>query len=166
LVRSSTDNDEEIDAANDRSGLIESLARDISDPIEICNLVTGLFIAGQNMTGTMAAWYDKYVPRIIETLTDLSRLFAQLEHNFEIFNRVREGVMKKFGTEVEPKAPLTWDNMEPCETMHSCLLETMRMYPLLPNIGRSAKCDIVLPRGGGPDGLQPIAVPREVFCHL
>lgn len=52
LARSSAGNVAETDAANSRSGLIESLACDIKDPVEICKLVMGLLIAGQNMMGT------------------------------------------------------------------------------------------------------------------
>lgn len=42
------------------------------------------------------------------------------------------------------------------------------MYPLLANIGRHAKCDTVLPRGGGEDGSLPIAVPKgaAVTCNV
>lgn len=108
-------------------------------------------IAGQNMTGTTAAW-----------------LFAQLERHPEIYKQVREEVLAKFGTEHEPKEPLIWSNMKACTTMQNVILETLRMYPLLANIGRNAKCDTVLPQGGGPDGLQPIAVPKgaTVTCNV
>ncbi|KXT05195.1 hypothetical protein AC578_8433 [Pseudocercospora eumusae] len=124
-------------------GLVDSLVKDIGDPIQIRNLVMDLFIAGQNMTGTMAAW-----------------VFAQLEAHPDIFQRVRAEVLDKFGAEEAPLAPLTWDNLRSCTTMQHVILETLRMYPLLANIGRNAKRDTVLPRGGGEDGMQPIAVPK------
>ncbi|EME82945.1 uncharacterized protein MYCFIDRAFT_2871, partial [Pseudocercospora fijiensis CIRAD86] len=124
-------------------GLVDSLVKDIGDPIQIRNLVMDLFIAGQNMTGTMAAW-----------------VFAQLEAHPDIFQRVRAEVLEKFGPEEAPLAPLTWDNLRSCTTMQHVILETLRMYPLLANIGRNAKRDTVLPRGGGEDGMQPMAVPK------
>lgn len=101
-----------------------------------------LFIAGQNMTGTMAAW-----------------TFAQLEAHPDVYQAIRKEVLEKFGTEQEPRASLTWDNLRACSTMQRAITETLRMYPLLANIGRNAKRDTVLPRGGGPDGSLPIAVP-------
>lgn len=95
------------------------------------------------MSGTMAAW-----------------VFAQLEVHPAIYKRVRTEILAKFGTEEDPLAPLTWDNLKACTTMQHVIMETLRMYPLLANIGRNAKCDTILPRGGGENGDQPIAVPK------
>lgn len=137
--------------ASNKYGLIDSLVKEIGDPVHIRNLVMDLFIAGQNMTGTMIAW-----------------VFAQLSVHPDLFNRLRAEVLDKFGTEESPHEPLTWDNLQSCSFMQNVIRETLRMYPLLANIGRNAKCDTVLPRGGGPDGLQPIAVPKgcAVTCNI
>ncbi|KAK4627327.1 hypothetical protein CLAFUW4_04496 [Fulvia fulva] len=141
----------ESDDSDGRFGLIDSLVKDIGYPVHIRNLVMDLFIAGQNMTGTMAAW-----------------VFAQLAEHQGILHRVRDEVLEKFGTEDGPRMPLTWDNSQSCTTMQRVILETLRMYPLLANIGRNAREDTVLPTGGGPDGLQPIAVPKgaAVTCNV
>lgn len=98
------------------------------------------------MTGTMTSW-----------------ALAELEHHPKIFQRLRNEVVNMFGTEQAPRAPLTLDNLQACQTLQHVILETTRMYPLLPNIGRNAKYDTVLPRGGGLDGSQPIAVPKGAF---
>jgi cytochrome P450 len=110
-----------------------------------------LFIAGQNMTGTIADW-----------------IFAQLEANPEIYRRVHKEVLDTFGTEEPPLVPITWDNMQACTTMQHVIMETMRMYPLLANVGRTARTDTILPRGGGLDGLAPMAVPAGAAftCNL
>lgn len=100
-------------------------------------------IIGQNMTGVLAAL-----------------VLAHLESRKDIYDRMRDEVLEMFGTEEQAKAPLTWDNMRACTTMQHMILETARMYPLLMNIGRNAKQDTVLPRGGGLDGSQPLAVPK------
>jgi len=34
------------------------------------------------------------------------------------------------------------------------------MYPVFAHLSRTAIRDTVLPRGGGPDGSQPVAVPK------
>ncbi|KAK5125949.1 hypothetical protein LTR85_011304 [Meristemomyces frigidus] len=137
--------------ADGKFRLIDNLVRDVGDPVEIRNIILDLFIAGQNMRGTMAAW-----------------VFAQLEHHPEVFRCVREEVLDKFGTEGELKEPVTWSSLKACSTMQHVILETLRMYPLLANVGRNAKCDTVLPRGGGPDGQQPVAVPKgaTVTCNV
>ncbi|KAI5358216.1 Putative cytochrome P450 [Septoria linicola] len=137
--------------ASSKYGLIDSLVKEIGDPVHIRNLVMDLFIAGQNMTGTMVAW-----------------VFAQLSVNADLFVRLRAEVLDKFGTEEAPRDALTWDNLQSCSFMQNVIRETLRMYPLLANIGRIAKCDTVLPRGDGTDGLQPIAVPTgcAVTCNI
>ncbi|KAH9822820.1 Cytochrome-P450 52A13 [Teratosphaeria destructans] len=132
-------------------GLISDLKQELEDPTEIRNLVMDLFIAGQNMTGTLAAW-----------------IFAQLEQHPDIYQRMRAEVADAFGDEHSPKVPVTWDEMKKCQTLQNVILETLRMYPLLANIGRTARVDTILPHGGGPDGLQPLAVPAgaAVTCNL
>ncbi|KAK4543249.1 hypothetical protein LTR36_005799 [Oleoguttula mirabilis] len=139
------------ETADGKFRLIDNLVRDVGDPVEIRNIVLDLFIAGQNMTGTMAAW-----------------VFAQLGHHPEIFQRVRAEVLERFGAEDEQKEPITWDNLKACTTMQHDILESLRMYPLLANIGRNAKVDSVLPKGGGQDGQQPVAVPKgaTVTCNV
>lgn len=123
-------------------GLIDSLKNELSSPVAIRNLTMDLLIAGQNMTGTLAAW-----------------VVAQLEANQDVYDQARDQVLQTFGTENEPTAPLTWSNLRSCNLLQWCILETLRLYPLLPNIGRNARHDTILPRGGGVDGNQPIAIP-------
>lgn len=78
-------------------------------------------------------------------------------------------VLAIFGTEHEPKpTPMTWDNLRTCTVMQHSIYEVLRKYPTLPLLSRNALKDTVLPRGGGPDGSQPIAVPKgtPVTCCL
>lgn len=73
-----------------------------------------------------------------------------------------------FGTEDQPKVQMTWDNLQKCKKLHHCIYEAMRLHPTLPNIGRQAIRDTILPTGGGDDGKQPIAVAKGtvVMCCL
>ena len=78
-------------------------------------------------------------------------------------------VLAMFGTEAEPKpVPMTWDNLRACSTLQHAMSEVLRRYPLLPLLSRNALVDTVLPRGGGPDGSEPIAIPKgtPVTCCL
>ena len=63
---------------------------------------------------------------------------------------------------------MTWDNLRTCMLLQQCIMETLRKYPALPLLSRNALRDTVLPRGGGPDGTQPIVVPKgaPVTCCL
>lgn len=92
-------------------------------------------------------------------------VFAQLEAHPDIFQRVRDEVLDKFGTEQES---ITYDSLRSCTLMQHVISETLRMYRLLANIGRNAKKSAVLPRGGGEDGMQPLAVPKgaAITCNI
>lgn len=63
---------------------------------------------------------------------------------------------------------MTWDNLRACTALQQSIYETLRKYPALPLLSRNALRDTVLPRGGGLDGSQPIAVPAgtPVTCCL
>jgi len=41
-----------------------------------------------------------------------------------------------------------------------CMNESLRIHPVVPGNSRLAKCDTILPLGGGPDGTSPLFVPR------
>ncbi len=150
LSRSASISEDNTAGKDERASLIESLLSDLQDDtVAVRKVVMDLFIAGQNMTGTMAAW-----------------LLAQLEANPDVFQRIRSEILDTFGPEDAPRAPLTWDNLKSCKSLQHAILETLRMYPLLPNIGRNAKCDTTLPYGGGADGSEPIAVPKGAFVTV
>lgn len=65
-----------------------------------------------------------------------------------------------FGTEADPKLAMTWDNLQKCKKLYNCIYEALRMYPVLPNIGRQAIRNTTLPTGGGPSGEEPIAIAK------
>jgi cytochrome P450 len=143
-----SDVDDAVAAA--RFGLVGNLVRERgADPVKIRDFVIDILIAGQNMTGVMAAW-----------------IFARMEVHREWFGRVRGEVMRSFGAENDAKLPMTWDNLKACKDLQNVIQECLRLYPLLPAIGRSAKQDTILPTGGGPDGTQPIAVPKGAAATI
>lgn len=40
----------------------------------------------------------------------------------------------------------------------------LRLHPVVPANSRMAIADTILPRGGGPDGMSPLFVPKETLC--
>lgn len=59
---------------------------------------------------------------------------------------------------------LTWDGLRSNEFIQNILLETLRIRPVFPQIGRAAIRDTVLPSGGGPNHDQPLPVPAGTFA--
>ena len=74
----------------------------------------------------------------------------------------RPDTWKKLQKEVsalDGKLP-TYEQVKDMKYLKSVLLETLRLYPVVPMNSREAINDTVLPRGGGPDGLSPLFVAK------
>jgi cytochrome P450 len=67
--------------------------------------------------------------------------------------------VKEFGTYKAPRN-ITFSNLKACSYLQWCLNETLRLYPTVPLNSRRSIVDTTLPRGGGPDGLSPVFVPK------
>lgn len=115
------------------------------------------------------------------TACTLSWLFHQLGRNPDIVAKLRKEILDVVGLE---RAPLYADlksmkylqvSLHPVHApasaidwVQACLNETLRLYPIVPFNVRLALKDTTLPRGGGPDGSQPIGVLKGTpirKCH-
>jgi cytochrome P450 len=92
--------------------------------------------------------------------------FGLLAENPHVFNKLRAIILEQFGTEQEPKEDLTFESMKNCKYLQYVISETLRLFPGGPNIQRVAAKNTVLPRGGGPDGQGPIAVPKGSTVNI
>ncbi|KAH7406395.1 cytochrome P450 alkane hydroxylase-like protein [Phaeosphaeria sp. MPI-PUGE-AT-0046c] len=61
---------------------------------------------------------------------------------------------------------LNFDALLGLVTVRNILLETLRLYPIFPILGRSALQDTELPTGGGPKQDLPIFVPKDTVIVL
>jgi len=57
----------------------------------------------------------------------------------------------------------TWDGLRSNTLIQNVLHETLRFRPVFPSVGRYSATATVLPRGGGPDGSQPLPIPAGTF---
>ncbi|KAE8421108.1 cytochrome P450 [Aspergillus pseudocaelatus] len=119
---------------------LHALTTVTQDPIELRNHVISLLIGGRDTTSILLSW----------TVLLLAR------HPDE-FQKLREAVLSDFGPYDTPRN-LTFQSLRSCSRLQYCLNESLRLYPGIPVISRIAVKDTTLPRGGGPDGLQPIYV--------
>ncbi|KAH8884161.1 cytochrome P450, partial [Thozetella sp. PMI_491] len=122
-------------------GLISDLVHDYPDKIALRNQVMQLLVAGRDTTAATLTW-----------------AMILLEAHPECFNRLRGAIIDTFGTEFDPKKPVTFDNTRSCTYLQWVIFEVVRLYPTGPLNARQATCDTVLPLGGGPEGKDPVAV--------
>lgn len=76
----------------------------------------------------------------------------------DIWSKLRQEVLNA-GPELT-----TWDGLRDNTTIQNILLETLRLRPIFPQLGRFAVCDTTLQTGGGPNGDQPLPVPKGTFA--
>ncbi|KAL6716518.1 hypothetical protein ACLMJK_006085 [Lecanora helva] len=111
------------------------------DLIRKRNHVQPLLSSGRNTTGAL-----------------LAVIFYHLMKNPEMYQRLRREIIQTFDFEINEN--INHASLESCEYLHFCILEGLRLGSILPAIMRSARKDIVLPRGGGSDGQSPIFVEK------
>ncbi|KAF2653349.1 cytochrome P450 [Lophiostoma macrostomum CBS 122681] len=75
-------------------------------------------------------------------------------------------IWKEFVREVNSlsQEALSFNELRSLKSVYNILSESIRLYPVLPNLGRTALQDTILPRGGGKDGSSPVFVPKGTSC--
>jgi cytochrome P450 len=91
------------------------------------------------------------------TAVTLSWLFYELSCHPEIVHKLQQEIQTTVGANKEP----TYDDLKSMRYLQHTLNETLRLYPVVPYNVRVALADTTLPRGGGKDGLSPIAVAKD-----
>lgn len=88
----------------------------------------------------------------------LSFTLFELARNPDIYAKLRQEVLDKFGT--SNLEDITFENLKKCEYLKAVLNEALRMYPSVPRNFRVSTRNTTLPRGGGPDGASPVFIPK------
>lgn len=88
------------------------------------------------------------------TAGTLSFLFAELSRHPQVLAKLRKEILDTIGPNKEP----SFDDIRNCSYLQHTITETLRLYPAVPYNVRLALKDTTLPRGGGPDGKQPIGI--------
>jgi cytochrome P450 len=119
---------------------LEELAQVTRDPIEIRDQLLSILVAGRDTTAGLLCF-----------------LFRELASHPQAFEKLRSAILYEFGTD---NTKLTFASLKDCQYLQWCLNETLRLFPSVPMNSRMAKVDTTLPRGGGPDGTQPLYIPK------
>ncbi|KAJ2904807.1 hypothetical protein MKZ38_007163 [Zalerion maritima] len=88
------------------------------------------------------------------TAATLSWAIYELARHPEAVNKLRQEILHTVGPTQTP----TYAHLKSMKYLQNIMNETLRLYPVVPFNVRGVVHDTTLPRGGGPDGSEPIAV--------
>ncbi|KAF4459705.1 n-alkane-inducible cytochrome P450 [Fusarium albosuccineum] len=91
------------------------------------------------------------------TACTLSWALYELGRHPEAVVKLRAEILDTLGSERTP----TYDDLKNMTYLKAVLNETLRLYPAVPFNVRLALKDTTLPRGGGPDGSEPLPVLKD-----
>ncbi|GAB7349065.1 hypothetical protein MBLNU459_g8025t2 [Dothideomycetes sp. NU459] len=131
------------DGDKEKYVFLEALAAQTSDPEELRSQLVNILLAGRDTTASTLSW-----------------IFFLLIKNPTVFTELRRAVVESFGTYDAPLDDITFSSLKNCQYLQHCLNETLRLHPVVPLNSRRALVDTTLPRGGGPDGLSPVFIPK------
>jgi cytochrome P450 len=91
----------------------------------------------------------------------LSFTFFELGRNREIFDKLQQEIRAEFGSGTDGDLEqITFESLKKCEYLKAVINEILRLYPVVPKNFREANKPTFLARGGGPQGQDPIFVPK------
>ncbi|KAE8151466.1 cytochrome P450 [Aspergillus avenaceus] len=121
---------------------LDALATSTTDPLTLRYQLLSVLLAGRDTTASV-----------------LSYTVHLLARHPSVFQKLRSTVLSSFGTYAHPH-DITFASLKSCKYLQAVLNESQRLYPVIPVNRRCATKDTTLPRGGGPDGLSPIFLPK------
>ncbi|KAH8675562.1 putative cytochrome 52A4 [Xylariales sp. PMI_506] len=119
---------------------LHELASFTRDRTVLRDQLVAVLLAGRDTTAATLSW----------TIYELSR-------HPECVRKLREEIIDQVGLDRTP----TYQDLKNMKYLQSVMNETLRVYPVVPFNVRLALRDCTLPRGGGPDGSQPIPVLKD-----
>lgn len=119
---------------------LHELASYTRDPKVLRDQLVAVLLAGRDTTAATLSW----------AIYELSR-------HPEVVKRLRNEILSVVGPDRTP----TYADLKGMKYLQNVMNETLRLYPVVPFNVRFALRDTTLPRGGGPDGTQPVAVLKD-----
>lgn len=138
----------EKDGSKEKYVLLDALAENTKDPIELRDQLLQILLAGRDTTATLLAF-----------------TFSELAKHPEVWKKLRAEVLRVLGTE-EQGQEMTFAKLKSCRYLQYTINETLRLYPVAPLNNRLAVRDTVLPVGGGPEGKNPIAIRKGTLVNF
>jgi cytochrome P450 len=117
--------------------LLDALSDWTQDRKIIRDELTSVLFAGSDTTASSMTW-----------------IFFELARNPRVVRKLRNIILERIGS----TRPPTYQEVKDFKYLQHIINETQRLYATMPFATRQALQDTVLPRGGGPDGLDPVGV--------
>ncbi|ETN39841.1 uncharacterized protein HMPREF1541_06067 [Cyphellophora europaea CBS 101466] len=117
---------------------IHALARFTRDKKVMRDQIMSLLLAGRDTTACTLSW-----------------LFLELSRNPRVVKKLHEEIRNVIG---DSGRPPTYQEIKDMKYLTWVINETLRLYPVVPFNVRAALKDTTLPRGGGPDGMEPLGL--------
>lgn len=116
--------------------LLDELAKHTNNALEMRNETLNVLSAGRDTTASLLSW-----------------IFYFLSRYPRVFNQLRATVLAEIGTD---PSGIDFTKLRSCQYLQHCISEALRMTGIVPTMERESLEDTVLPRGGGPDGTNPV----------
>ncbi|KAL9129368.1 MAG: hypothetical protein Q9217_002168 [Psora testacea] len=121
--------------------LLNELAKETQNPLELRNESLSLLFAGRDTAGALLGW-----------------CFYFLARHPRVYDKLRSIILQQFGSSAT--SPISFAQLKACQYMSHVINEVFRVAAVIPLNERVAVRDTTLPRGGGPDGSLPIFIPK------
>ncbi|KAL8763352.1 MAG: hypothetical protein Q9184_000823 [Pyrenodesmia sp. 2 TL-2023] len=128
--------------------LLDELVKFTHDKIWLRNETLGLLTGGRSTSAALLSW-----------------LFYYLARQPSLYHKLRVSIMDEFGT-VSEAGQITVPKLRACHYLQSCINEALRLGSPTPTTARAATRNTTLPRGGGPEGKDPIYIPKGTEVSL
>ena len=121
--------------------LLNELAKETQNPLELRHESLSLLFAGRDTTGALLGW-----------------CFYFLARHPRVYNKLRSLILLEFGSSTA--SDITFIKLRACQYLSQVINEIFRVAAIIPLNERVAVRDTTLPHGGGTDGTQPIFIPK------
>ena len=116
--------------------LLDEVAKLTTNALEIRNETLNVLSAGRDTTASLLGW-----------------IFYLLSRYPRVYNQLRAKVLAEIGSDA---SSIDFAKLRSCHYLQHCLNETLRIIGVVPMLDRICLEDVVLPRGGGPNGSEPV----------
>lgn len=123
-----------------RHTFLEELIQQTNDVVTIRSELLNILLAGRDTTASL-----------------LTNTWHVLSHRSDIVARLREEIASKLPTD---RTLPSFEDLKRLPYLSAVFKEVLRLYPVVPLNSRQATVQTTLPKGGGPDGAEPVYIAK------